>query len=189
MAMGLGFLGRGGKWSAVRAGLLHVAGAVLGGGGTGWLLGLIGTWFILPAWRPWVIGAMALIAVALGLRRVPPQLGRRRQVPRGWARRLPPGRLYALWGAMLGSGVVTLIPHSAFLVLLSAELTAGPIVGGLAGAAYGMAREAPALLQILYPDDPARTPRLLVVVRPVVRWGNALAAFGGGVLLVLLIWR
>jgi hypothetical protein len=47
---------------------------------------------------------------------------------------------YAAWGALLGSGVATLVPHSAYLVLLAAELVSGPTAGGLAGTAFGLTR-------------------------------------------------
>ncbi len=102
---------------------------------------------------------------------------------------MPVGRLYTLWGATLGSGVVTTIPHSAFLMVLGAQLTAGPLWGALSGAAYGLAREGPPLVQILSPGDPAQTPRLLATLRTVVRRLNTGIALGGGLLLVLAAWR
>jgi hypothetical protein len=64
----------------------------------------------------------------------------RRQVPRGWIRAYGAPRAYAVWGALLGSGVATIVPHSAYLVLLAAELVSGPKAGALAGAAFGLTR-------------------------------------------------
>ncbi len=49
-------------------------------------------------------------------------------------------RAYAAWGALFGSGVATIVPHSAYLVLLAAEFVSGPKAGALAGAAFGLTR-------------------------------------------------
>src|SRR5918997_6421171 len=129
MAVGLGLLGRGGTRRALGLWALHVAGAALAGALLGGLVGGVGALAGLPAWRPWVVVVGALLAFGLGLRRQPPRLGRQRQVPRRWALGTPPSRVYLVWGAMLGSGVATPIFHSAFLVLLAAQLTGGVVVG------------------------------------------------------------
>src|SRR5687767_1070077 len=104
MALGLGLLGRGGTRQALGLWLLHVTAAALAGALLGGLVGGIGALAGLAAWRPWVIAAGALLALALGLRQQPPKLGRQRQVPRRWAPDAPPSRVYLVWGAMLGSG-------------------------------------------------------------------------------------
>ena len=52
-------------------------------------------------------------------------------------------------GAMLGSGVATPIFHTAFLVLLAAQLTGGVALGLISGALFGAARQATALLPLL----------------------------------------
>lgn len=186
MAVGLGLLGRGGTRQAFGLWVLHVAGAALAGALLGGLLGGIGVLAGLAAWRPWVVGAAALLAFALGLRQRPPKLGRQRQVPRRWAPGTPPARVYLAWGAMLGSGVATPIFHTAFLVLLAAQLTGGVTLGLVSGALFGAARQATALLPLLGRLDPGRTMGLLETLRPVARCLNAALIVAGGLVLVLV---
>jgi hypothetical protein len=185
MAVGLGLLGRGGTRQGLELWALHVAGAALAGALLGGLVGGIGELAGLAAWRPWVIGAVALLAFGLGLQRRPPKLGRQRQVPRRWAPGTPPSRVYLVWGAMLGSGVATPIFHTAFLVLLAAQLTGGVALGLVTGALFGAARQATALLPLLARFDPGRTMGLLETLRPGARRLNTALIFAGGLFLVL----
>jgi hypothetical protein len=185
MAVGLGLLGRGGTRQALGLWALHVAGAALAGALLGGLVGGVGALLGLSAWRPWVIGGGALLALALGLRQRPPKLGRQRQVPRRWPAGTPPSRVYLVWGAMLGSGVATPIFHTAFLVLLAAQLTGGVALGLISGAVFGAARQATALLPLLGRFDPGRTMGLLQTLRPVARRLNAALIVAGGLILVL----
>ena len=185
MAVGLGLLGRGGRRQALGFWALHIAGAALAGALLGGLVGGVGALAGLAAWRPWVVGAAALLAFGLGLRRRPPKLGRQRQVPRRWAPGTPPSRVYLVWGAMLGSGVATPIFHTAFLVLLAAQLTGGVALGLASGALFGAARQATALLPLLGRLDPGRTMGLLETLRPVARRLNAALIVAGGLVLVL----
>jgi hypothetical protein len=186
MAVGLGLLGRGGTRQALGLWALHVAGAALAGALLGGLLGAIGALTGLAAWRPWIIAGAALLAFALTLLPRPPKLGRQRQVPRRWAPGTPPARVYLIWGAMLGSGVATPIFHTAFLVLLAAQLTGGVALGLITGALYGAARQATALLPLLARLDPGRTMGLLETLRPVARRFNAALIVAGGLVLVLV---
>jgi hypothetical protein len=185
MAVGLGLLGRGGTRQALGLWALHLAGAALAGALLGGLVGWVGALAGLEAWRPWVIGVAALLAFGLGLRRRPPKLGRQRQVPRRWAPGTPPSRVYLIWGAMLGSGVATPIFHTAFLVLLAAQLTGGVALGLVSGALFGAARQATALLPLLGRHDPGRTMGLLETLRPAARRLNAALVVAGGLILVL----
>jgi hypothetical protein len=185
MALGLGLLGRGGKRQALGLWALHVAAAALTGALLGGLVGGVGALVGLAAWRPWIIVAGALLALGLGLRQPPPKLGRQRQVPRRWAPGTPPARVYLVWGAMLGSGVATPIFHTAFLVLLAAQLTGGVMLGLISGALFGAARQATALLPLLARHDPGRTMDLLQTLRPVARRLNAALILAGGLVLVL----
>ncbi len=186
MAVGLGLLGRGGKRQALGLWALHLAGAALAGALLGGLVGGLGALAGLAAWRPWVIGGGALLALGLGLRRQPPKLGRQRQVPRRWAPGTPLSRVYLVWGAMLGSGVATPIFHTAFLVLLAAQSTGGVALGLVSGALFGAARQATALLPLLGRLDPGRTMGLLETLRPVARGLNAALILAGGLVLVLV---
>lgn len=185
MAVGLGLLGRGGKRQALGLWALHVAGAALGGALLGGLAGSLGALLGLAAWRPWIIAGGAILALALALRRTPPKLGRQRQAPRRWAPGTPPARVYLIWGAMLGSGVATPIFHTAFLLLLAAQLTGGVALGVVSGALFGAARQATALLPLLGRLDPGRTMGLLETLRPAARRLNAALIAAGGLALVL----
>src|SRR5215207_40927 len=185
MAVGLGLLGRGGSRQALGLWALHVAGAALAGALLGGLAGAAGALMGLAEWRPWIIVACALLALGLALRRSPPRLGRQRQVPRRWAPGTPPARVYLVWGAMLGSGVATPIFHTAFLVLLAAQLTGGVTLGLLSGALFGASRQATALLPLLGRFDPGRTMGLLETLRPAARRLNAALIVAGGFVLVL----
>ena len=185
MAAGLGLLGRGQTTRAVPLWTLHVLGAAVAGAALGGLLGGLGALLSLDAWRPWVIGAAALGALALGLRRRPPKLGRQRQVPRRWAPGTPVARVYLIWGAMLGCGIATPIFHTAFLLLGGAQLTAGLALGLASGAVFGAARQAMALVPVLGRFAPDRTMGLMETLRPLARRANAMLIVGGGLLLVL----
>jgi hypothetical protein len=185
MAVGLGLLGRGGTRQALGLWVLHVAAAAVAGALLGGVVGGVGALVGLEAWRPWVIGGGALLALGLGLRRQPPKLGRQRQVPRRWAPGTSLARVYLVWGAMLGSGVATPIFHTAFLVLLAAQLTGGVALGLVSGALFGAARQATALLPLLGRLDPGRTMGLLETLRPVARRLNAALIIAGGLVLVL----
>jgi hypothetical protein len=185
MAVGLGLLGRGGTRQALGLWTLHMAGAALAGALVGGLFGAIGALAGLAAWRPWVVGGAALLAFGLALLPRPPKLGRQRQVPRRWPPGTPPSRVYLIWGAMLGSGVATPIFHTAFLVLLAAQLTGGVTLGIVSGALFGAARQATALLPLLGRLGPGRTMGLLETLRPAARRLNAALIVASGLVLVL----
>lgn len=187
--MGLGSPGRGRVRQAVEFGGLHVVGAALGGMLAGAVLGGVGSVLGLDAWRTWLVGATALIAFGLGLRRQPISLGRQRQVPREWSQTMPPGRRYLLWGAMLGAGVATPIFTSALLVLSIAQMTTGLALGALSGAVFGGTREGMALLPSLCRLDSSATMALLTTFRSTVRRLNAVVALAAGLVLVLLAWH
>jgi hypothetical protein len=185
MALGLGLLGRGGTRQALGLGALHVAAATLAGALLGGLVGGIGALAGLEAWRPWVIAGGAVLALGLGLGQQPPKLGRQRQVPRRWPPGTPSSRVYLVWGVMLGSGVATPIFHTAFLVLLAAQLPGGVMLGLIAGALFGAARQATALLPLLARLEPGRTMDLLETLRPTARHLNAALIVAGGLVLLL----
>ena len=87
---------------------------------------------------------------------------------------------------MLGSGVATPIFHTAFLVLLAAQLTGGVALGLASGALFGAARQATALLPLLGRLAPGQTMDLLETLRPVARRLNAALILAGGLILVLV---
>jgi hypothetical protein len=135
-----------------------------------------------------VIGATVLYAAALGLwsGRVVPS--RRCQLERAWSRSLPGPALYFVWGALLGCGVYTFVPYSAYLVVLAGQLTAGPILGALSGAAFGATREAMAVLAVARARSPERIMGLLPRHRGAARALNR-ALLAAGIVLAVAAWR
>src|SRR6266699_1249799 len=130
MAMSLSSLGRGsGRIARWLCGLLLIVGALIGGGAVGGLLASLGSLM-----NPYIEGLSAslLIAYAFALRnrRILP-IGLKRQVPRRWARTLPAPVTFTLWGALLGSGLATVIPYSS-LIAFGALETALPVSLGVA---------------------------------------------------------
>jgi hypothetical protein len=187
--MAMGFLGRGRTAQAMHLRSLHVLGSALGGALAGGVLGFVGAGLGLSSWRPWIIGAAALVATAISLRRRPVALGRQRQVPRAWNKTMPPRRRYFLWGAMLGSGWATLIPYSAYLLLAGTQLTAGVVFGALSGAVFGATRQGLAPMFSLLRTDHEAVMDLLPDLRATARHLNVLVTLGGGLILVLTTWR
>src|SRR2546426_418297 len=104
MAMGLRFSGRR-RSQRLGARMTHVLGSALGGAISGTVVGGIGFLLLFPHLRPWIIGLASVLAMAARFLRV--KLGRRRQVPRSWARRMALPKLFLLWGMLLGCGFAT----------------------------------------------------------------------------------
>ncbi len=187
--MGLDLLGRGKKVQAVRASILHLLGAILGGAFVGGLLGWLGSLLSLSTWRPEIIGAIAAFALWHSVSRRPPKLGPRRQVPRKL--RYPKSLVayYFLCGALLGCGIATLIPYSCLLVILGTQLTSGVVLGCMSGALFGGTREAMALILFLSKHKeeakPSEMMQLLPVLAPKARRLNTIWILGGSLLLVL----
>jgi hypothetical protein len=185
MAVGLGFLGRGRTTGSLPFWVLHLAAAAVAGAAVGGALGAVGMLLSLDAVRPWAIAAFAVVALGLGLRRRPPKIGRQRQVPRRWGPGVPISRVYLLWGLMLGCGLATPVFHTAFVLLMGAQATAGVWLGLVSGTVFGATRQAMALIPVLRRFGPERTMGLLAELRPMARRVNAALAVGGGVILVL----
>lgn len=185
MAVSLGLLGRGAKSRAIRLWLIHVAAATAAGAAVGALFGGVGALLGLAGWRPWIVGGIAVVALALWLKPGSFYLGQR-QVPRRWARDVPIERIFAIWGAMLGCGLYTPVYHTAFFVLLGAQLTSGIWLAALSGALFGGVRQATALYPVLRGYDAGRTMELLEGLRPLAWRFNIVLIVAGGLLLALL---
>lgn len=183
--MGLSFLGRGSR-RAVTAGVMHVVTATIAGGLVGGALGMIGAVLGLDAQKGWTVGTGAVIALTLTFFAPRLTIGRPCQVPRRWSETLPATRLYASWGAMLGSGLATLIPYPAYILALSGELAAGPLVGAIAGAIFGLFRELPALVPLLRTVRPQEAMGVLEDLAPAARAVNVTLVTAGGVGLILI---
>lgn len=125
------------------------AGAVLG-----LILGVAGQLIPLP-FRGGLLVGTALIAVAIELGLPLPRPQRRRQVPSAWRDRLPPPVFVSLYGALLGAGVFTFVPHATLYVVLAGAALAGPLPGAFIMLVYGGARSLPVLWTIHWQIDDA----------------------------------
>lgn len=172
----------------MRSAVAHVLGAAAGGGALGGLLGWLGSPVASAAWRAGVIGGAVLYAAALALwsGRVVPS--RRCQLDRSWSRSLPGPALYFAWGALLGCGVYTFVPYSAYLVVLAGQLVAGPLLGAVSGAAFGVAREAVAVVAAARARTPERIMGLLPRHRVTARALNR-ALLVLGIVVAVAAWR
>jgi hypothetical protein len=120
-------------------GLLTVGGAI-GGAVTGSLLGSAGALSGLPQHRAAVVAVVATAVVVATLRAPRRQYGINRQVGRRLGSTGKVWSYFFVCGVQLGTGVATLVPYSAFLVLVAGLLVAGPVGGLIAGTVYGTLR-------------------------------------------------
>ncbi|MGB7861270.1 MAG: hypothetical protein WBM90_12295 [Acidimicrobiia bacterium] len=115
----------------------YVTGSVLGGVILGLAAGYLGTLLPRGDWR----GVVALVAVISGagfdlLRKQPPSI--HRQVNEDWLSRYR-GWVYGSgFGFQLGIGITTIVPSASFysiliLMMLSGEVLAGALIGGIFG--------------------------------------------------------
>jgi hypothetical protein len=160
----------------------HVGSAVLAGGLVGLLVSVMGQ--PIHQVSPEVVILATLVAVGSATRGNPTGYGRRRQVPQHWIRTYGGPRAYAAWGALLGSGVATIVPHSAYLVLLAAELVSGPKAGALAGAAFGFTRGLAAVALARSRGPSAEIADVLPRVQTLAARGNLAVAVLGGLALL-----
>ncbi len=177
--------------STGRAVALLVAGGTAGGALLGLVLGTVG-WLTTADDHPAVVVAVAgTLVVLLTIRAPSRRYGVNRQVGRRLGITCDVRWYFFISGLQLGTGVVTLVPYSAFLVLAAGLLVAGPAIGPFAGAVYGAIRLALAadVLRGGDVDDPgramdvfdrrarpaARLNLVLVAAVAVVAWGAVLA--------------
>lgn len=167
--MGLSLLGRGDSRRRWRAALAHLFGSLVGGGVLGAVIGAVGHAAGAARWRLGIVAAAALLAL---WRSRHGNTGVNRQVPRRWARALAPTPLYMAWGALLGAAVTTIVPYSGTWLLLAGEAVAASVTwAAVAGAIFGVAREAPALMlqsrRGEFETTMSLLPRLRGALRPV----------------------
>jgi hypothetical protein len=136
------------------------AGALLG-----FLLGSFGQLAPAPL-RLVLLLVTAGLATALEFHVPLPRPQRRAQVPSGW-RRLPPVAFTSFYGALLGAGVFTYVPHATFYVVLAGAVVVGPTAGAFLMLIYGISRAVPVLLTIRWPIERAALAGLSLT-----RWGR-----------------
>lgn len=183
--MGLSSLGRETKGLASQSGAVHVLGSALGGAATGALAGWLGSLANLDSFPAWVLGAGAAIAIVISVRARHFELGRPCQVPRRWSKTMPARRLYLMWGAMLGAGVVTLIPYPAYALVVAGQAVAGPLLAAAGGGLFGIARELPSLIPLFRDVHPETAMESLPRFRSAAGKLNVTVAAVGGSLAVL----
>jgi hypothetical protein len=186
MATGLCLLGRGEKRRLYA--LVHVISASLGGALVGLTVGTIGLQ-LTTAPRLAVVATGIAFAAYLAIRPLVKGNGLRRQVPRGLGKRLHPLLGYAVWGAELGGGLSTLIPYSAFLLLISFEMSSGRLVGAAAGAAFGFARQGTAVLVAGYGRSPGQIMSMLPRLASQARVTNLIVCLLGSTALMVELAR
>jgi hypothetical protein len=137
-----------------------IASSALGGAGVGLALGYLGN-ALSVADRTALSFAAIAVAMAIDLRMLP-RLQRARQVPSAWRDRMPPPVFVTLYGAMLGTGLLTYIPHSTFYIVLVGAATSGPLGGALIMIVYGLTRALPVLWSVRWPVELAARNGLLL---------------------------
>lgn len=171
----------------VRMWVSHVCGGLLGGATTA-----AGVWLLATPIRTLmprnvslvVFVCIAIFAIAWDTKRFRPQR-HGRQVPAKWIATHGAVRGYAMYGAVLGSGLLTYIPVGAtYVVFAGVALLAGLPSAIVAGAAFGAARAGlvgPAALAA------ATTSKLLYRSRASQLVLPRLSALGSAALLALAI--
>jgi hypothetical protein len=178
--------------------LVYVAASTLGGALVGVFTGLLGmlVYSLVPgptlAWPVILLAVFALLyalheAYVLRL----PQPERHWQVPNAWIRRWPVLGT-ALFGLLLGTGMLTFIPFTSYYVLLAWEAGTGSLLLATAlGATYGLVRGLPAIiggLILLRGGHPLDFNMWLMQSVPGIhRLSSALLAGVAGFLLVILL--
>jgi hypothetical protein len=185
MAMGLSLFGRRARQTNV---VIHVLASTLGGALSGAAVGAIGEALTLERWRTWIVLAAALLALRLGLRRPARPLGIHRQVPKHWGGTLGDAGAYAAWGVLLGLGLATIIPYSAYVLLVGVQLSSGPFFGAIAGAAFGAGREGVAWVSTKRLQTPSEIADRLPRLRRMAARLNVVMIAAGGVGFTALRW-
>ena len=186
----LGERGHGRRWHVTAS--WYAAGSTLGGGGVGWLAGLLGSFAGLSTGVAVTLAAAAVCIAAAGAdvfvggRSLPSW---RRQVNENWLVGYRAWVVGGGFGVQLGAGLVTIVTSaSTYAVFALAGLTTTAVTGGVVGATFGLARALPVLA-----TRPATTPVALGRLHAVLAaWARpariatvTVLALGGTVLLSL----
>lgn len=130
--------------------LLYGFASAATGAALGAAYGYAGSVLIPVAARPAALSVLASLALASaaldGRQRAPWILQRRRQVPESWLFNYGPVRASILYGASMGSGLVTFITVAGFYPVMGWALMRGPAAGAQIMGFYGAAQAVPVLL-------------------------------------------
>lgn len=148
--------GRTWRWLR-RLGLSHLGAAMFSGAIVGFVAAVTGVGLVSLIGRN-VVRAEGILLVILALVEVTGlpiiQLSRARQVPMSWKHVFPAPMSAALYGGMLGAGVLTAIYYWSFPALLVGVLAAAsPVFGIVAGASFGAGRALPVFLGLMTSDE------------------------------------
>jgi hypothetical protein len=145
-----------GRW-LLRLGLNHLAFSVIGGALTGLVFAFLGSLLQELLGSPGSIVAVTMFATlaAADILMLPiTRLSHARQVPMSWKHVFPAPMSAALYGLVLGVGVLTAVYYWSFAALtLGIALSATPVIGLAAGGSFGLGRALPVLLSALAQDE------------------------------------
>lgn len=157
MALGVSSLGRE-QGVRVLASTSHVVGGAAGGlvtGGAVWLAGAPFRTFLPTEIRLLLVGLVVLSAMRRDL--LYKTEGHGRQVPQQWLSEFGPVKGFFLYGAVLGSGALTNVPHAVYYtVLLVPALLADVLTTATMASLFGAARALAVVLAALGPRTSSR---------------------------------
>jgi hypothetical protein len=120
--------------------LSFIAGSAAAGLVTGAALAVIGGMLRVDGHAPAILLAVTVWAALAqsGMRSIRPQFDR--QVPRGWQRTLPSPVYSALYGALIGGGIATRIPHATFYLVIAIAVAVDVSNASLVMLTYALSR-------------------------------------------------
>lgn len=99
---------------------------------------------------------------------------------------MPLGRLFLLWGLLLGSGLATVIPQSSLILLIALEASVGPSFAATLGAIYGAARVSMHLMLAVKAPPPERAMTIVPRLQNPAALSNVVVVLVGGIALALI---
>lgn len=99
---------------------------------------------------------------------------------------MPLGRLFLLWGLLLGSGLATVIPQSSLILLITLEASVGPAVAAALGAIYGATRVSMHLILAAKAPPLERAMTIVPRLQNPAALANVAVVLVGGITLALI---
>lgn len=137
-----------GKGRAVSTAVMHLMASGVAGASFGAALTVVGRPIAETVGPPWLALGWGVLALVLGLGELEvvrvPRPEHNWQVPARWRKQFPPEVAAALYGGILGIGVLTRISFASFYVLVAWVLLSGDVrAGAMAFGVFGLARGVP----------------------------------------------